>query len=284
MKRVLLIATFALFIPLALSAQTGDNTSIWVAGQRIDPGHDRDLAQALAEEGFLYPEQPFSRLAVGGGVSTMGISFEASTGLTPHLNLRGVGNFFSDTLTTRKEAALPVTPSVHLASARAGIDYFPWQYHGLRLSAGIDLLNQNRVDGKFTVANGQTFVLNGTTYYASGTVNGSGSAVLHSGMPGIALTAGWGNPVRRTGHALSFPFEAGVAVVGSPSVSMSISSGMACSAALNNCVNAATDPTIQAALLAQAATYKHDLKRLQFYPILSFGVSYSFDIRRHHDW
>lgn len=295
MKRALVVmALMALSMtPSLLRAQSGDISPIWVAGQQIDPGHDRDLAQALAEEGFLYPEEPFSRLAVGAGVSTLGFNFEASTGLTPHLNLRGVGNLFTDTLSTRKEGTIPVTPTIHLASLRAGVDYFPWQHHGLRLSAGVNLLNENKVDGAFSIPNGQSFTLNGNDYYASGTVKGSGSAVLHSGMPGVAVTAGWGNPVRHTGRAVKFSVEAGVAVVGSPTVSLAIASGTVCSAssgtqtsifASANCVNGATDPAIQAALLAQADTYKHHLKRLGFYPVVSFGVSYSFSLRRHKGW
>ena len=44
-------------------------------------------------------------------------------------------------------------------------------------------------------------------------------------------------------------------------------------------MNVATDPTLNANLQAQIAKYKSDLDPLKFYPIVSFGVSYSFKIR-----
>jgi len=64
-----------------------------------------------------------------------------------------------------------------------------------------------------------------------------------------------------------------------PALNVALTSGQACDAAGQNCVNVATDPTVQANLKAQVDKYKSDLNLLRFYPIISFGVAYTFPIR-----
>jgi hypothetical protein len=41
----------------------------------------------------------------------------------------------------------------------------------------------------------------------------------------------------------------------------------------------ATNATAQSNLASQVATYRNDVNLLQFYPILSFGVSYAIHLR-----
>jgi hypothetical protein len=83
---------------------------------------------------------------------------------------------------------------------------------------------------------------------------------------------------RKGGH-FSFPFELGVAFVGAPTVNVALTSGQACDAQGQNCVNVATDPDVKANMLAQVTKYKNDLDPLKTYPIASFGVAYSFGAR-----
>jgi hypothetical protein len=45
-------------------------------------------------------------------------------------------------------------------------------------------------------------------------------------------------------------------------------------------VDVTTDPNVQANLQAQVAKYKNDLNSFRFYPIVNFGVAYSFNVRR----
>ncbi len=72
-----------------------------------------------------------------------------------------------------------------------------------------------------------------------------------------------------------------MALTGAPSVSATLS-GWACyDQAQTECTNVAstTDPNalqIQSDLAAQIAKWKNDLQPLQTYPIVSFGVAYSF--------
>jgi hypothetical protein len=93
------------------------------------------------------------------------------------------------------------------------------------------------------------------------------------------MTTGWGNMISRRGGHWSFPFELGAAFIGVPSVNVALTSGLACNAQGQNCVNVATDPNVQANLQAQIAKYKSDLNPFKYYPIVSFGVGYNFSLR-----
>jgi hypothetical protein len=44
-------------------------------------------------------------------------------------------------------------------------------------------------------------------------------------------------------------------------------------------VDVATDPTVQANLKDQILKYSNDIEELKFYPIVRFGVAYSFAVR-----
>jgi hypothetical protein len=92
------------------------------------------------------------------------------------------------------------------------------------------------------------------------------------------MTTGWGNMISHRGH-WSFPFEIGAAFVGAPVLNLALTGGQGCNAQGQNCVNVATDPTVQANLQAQIAKYKNDLSPFQYYPIISFGAAYSFRLR-----
>jgi len=81
------------------------------------------------------------------------------------------------------------------------------------------------------------------------------------------------------GH-FSFPFEIGVAFIGAPAFDMALTSGQVCDSNGQNCVNVATDPTVQANLRAQVTKYRNDLEPLKTYPLISGGITYCFQRRR----
>ena len=78
---------------------------------------------------------------------------------------------------------------------------------------------------------------------------------------------------------MSFPVELGVAFIGAPALNIALTSGQVCDANGQNCVDVATDQSVQSNLQAQIAKYKSDLDPLKTYPIASFGVAYSFHVR-----
>jgi hypothetical protein len=171
--------------------------------------------------------RPFSQVAVGAGVSPLGIGIDVSTNLNSHLNLRTSGSFFDQPIhfTTN---GFHADAQLKLASARTSLDIYPFHL-GFRLSPGVMFYNQNRVTATDTIASGTSFTLNGDTFYsananaATGTtpVNGSALMNLHATRPAFTITGGWGEPLARNGH-WSFPVEVGVALVGAPKLNVKL--------------------------------------------------------------
>ena len=151
--------------------------------------------------------------------------------------------------------------------------------------------NQNQVTAATNVAAGTQFTLNDNTYYSANAnpatgatpVVGTATLGLYANKPAFSITTGWGNMVKSTGH-WSFPFEAGVAFTGQPTLTASLT-GWACTdQAQTQCQNI-NDPNnpiaqaVQSNLSAQIAKWTNDISPLRFYPILSFGAAYSFRTR-----
>lgn len=282
MKRTALFLAFLLATaPLALKAQTtypsGQNEGPYALGAPTE----RVLPAQILPKKIHPPLKPLSRIAVSGGVSTMGINVQAATNLNKHLNLRGTGNMFNYNVNNISVNGFNVNGTVKLATAGAGVDFYPFAYHGFRLTPGVLFHNENAVSANVAVTGGTKLSLNGIDYYSSSTdpILGTGSVGLHSQNPAFTMTTGWGNMIGRKGGHWSFPFEIGAAMVGTPVIALGLTSGQACDVNGQNCVDVTTDPTVNANLQAQIAKYKKDLDPLKYYPILSFGVSYNFKIR-----
>jgi hypothetical protein len=225
--------------------------------------------------------RPFSEIAIGGGISALGVNLQIATNLSRHMNLRAIGNVLQLTENNISTNGFMVDANLNLASAGASLDYYPFPNHGLRFSPGVLFHNSNGASGSFTAEGGTSFTLDNNTYYASTTnpVKGYGTVGLHGNDPAFTATAGWGNAFPHKGGHFTFPFEAGVALIGAPSVNVVLNSGQVCNAQGENCVNVATDSDVQANLQAQIAKYRNDLEPLKTYPIVSFGVTYNFHIR-----
>jgi hypothetical protein len=231
------------------------------------------------------PLKPFSRLAVGGGVSAMGINMQVATNLNRHLNLRGMGNYFNYTVNNISTNGFNVSGKVNFATGGAALDYYPFPRHGFRLSPGVLFYNQNQITANGVGATGSSITLSGTKYYSE-TANPltlNGNLGLNTRKQAATLTTGWGNMIPRNGGHWSFPFEFGAAFTGVPGINVALT-GSACTnqtdAATSgpSCVNMATNTTAQANLTAQINKWKSDLNALQVYPIISFGVAYSFPL------
>ncbi len=224
---------------------------------------------------------PFSRFALGGGISTMGINLQAATIVNRYINLRASGNYLNYTANNITTSGFTVDAKLSLGSAGASVDFYPVPRLGFRLSPGVLLYNRNGASATFTVAGGTSFSLNNTTYYASSTstVLGTGSLGLHSQNPAFTITTGWGNMIPHKGGHWSFPFEIGVGFTGAPTLNIALTSGQICDVNGQNCVAVATDPSVQQNLATQVAKYTSDLNPLKTFPIVSGGVAYSFRVR-----
>jgi len=225
--------------------------------------------------------KPFSRLAFSGGIGVMGINMQAATNVNKYMNVRGVGNYLNYSVNNVSTNGFNIDAKLNFATAGASVDFYPFPTHGFRLSPGALFHNENSASAVVTAAAGTSFTLNDVTYYSSTTnpVQGTGAVGLNTQKTAFTMTTGWGNMIPRKGEHWSFPFEIGAAMVGSPTVNFALTSGQACNAAGANCVNVATDPTVNANVQAQISKYKNDLNQLKVYPIFTFGVSYNFKIR-----
>lgn len=230
---------------------------------------------------FAYP--PFSRMAISGGVSALGVQMSVTTNLNNHLNLRSTGSFFNYSANNISSSGFIVDGKLKLASAGASLDIYPFASHGFRLSPGLLFHNTNEATGTFVASGGTSFELNGYTYYSSADdpVKGNGTAGLHSRTPAFTMTTGWGNVIPHSGRHFSFPVEVGAAFVGAPTLNVVLTSGQVCDANGQNCFNVVTDPDMQSNLREEITKDQKKLEPLTTYPILSFGVAYSFTVRRH---
>jgi hypothetical protein len=287
MNRTVLFCSLALLAASsAVAAQSSSLDSRLVMVESSSEGGAGQAAPSTANASVS--PRPFSRVALGGGVSLLGIQLHAATNLGSHFNLRGTGNVFNYS-TNFTSNGISATAKLNLASAGASLDVYPFRL-GFRISPGVLFYNQNQLTATTSVPGGTSFTLNGTTYYsatansASGAtpVNGNAALGLNTTKPAFTITTGWGNMIPRKGH-WSVPVELGVAVIGAPTVNVNLG-GWACyDQAQTECSNiAGNNPianAVQSNLTAQVAKWTTDLNPLKTYPILSVGVAYSFHAR-----
>jgi hypothetical protein len=278
-KRNLIAAcTLVLFASWAASAQNMNDSSSYGAPVPRAATERPVMQNAPSASG------PLSRMAIGGGLSPMGIGMEVSTNLNQHLNVRAIGNIFKYS-TSFTISGVPSTAKLNLASGGALLDYYPF-HAGFRLSGGVLIVNHNQLNATAAIQGGDSFTINDQTYFSSSAnpLNGSGHLLLNTTKPSAMVTTGWGNHVKHSGH-WTIPFEIGAAFVGAPAVNMSVT-GVACTdAAQTRCANV-NDPNnslsvqFQDNLNAQISKWNSDLNALKVYPFLSTGIAYSFNLRK----
>ena len=277
LKRLVCSLTLALLAASSgLLAQTSSSTD-----SSQSPTEPTTPAPPISKAATEAPE-PFSRLAVSGGVGVNGINMQVAVEATRNLNIRGIGNYFSYTLSKTSDGTVE-SFTLHFATGGVSVDYYPFPNHGLRISPGVQFYNQNGLSGTLADKAGHEFTVNKDTYYASPTSPplGNGSIALNSTNPAFTLTTGWGNLISRKGGHFSVPFEIGAAFVGSPTVHETYTSGYVCTDdTYTSCTqSAATDEALTMDLAAQDAKDDSDASALKVWPIMSIGIGYNFNIR-----
>ncbi|HVT96248.1 MAG TPA: hypothetical protein VHE33_01995 [Acidobacteriaceae bacterium] len=215
----------------------------------------------------------FPGIDVGAKIGLLGPGFEVAVPVAPHFNVRGGANFFSYDYSGATNG-VNYTATLRMRSVGASLDWYPWA-HGFRISPGALLYNGNRVLGNAGIPGGDDFTLNGTSYVSdpADPVHGTGSLVFRKAAP--ALTVGWGNRLSGEGRHVSFPFEAGFAYVGDPTVDLTFT-GSVCDAGMQGCQSIANDPSAQANVAAERQKFQKDANYARFYPILSQGFAVRF--------
>jgi hypothetical protein len=210
-------------------------------------------------------DQP-RRIGVGVKLSTLGGGIEAATRLTRHSNVRAGFNTFAFDHDFTKDGVAYVG-HLNLRSLQANYDWFPFggSFH---LSPGLLVHNGNRVRADASMPMDQSYGANFTR-----PITGNGTIEFSRVAP--MLLVGWGNLVSRRGKRLSFPFEIGVIYHGAPRASLNMN-GVVCDSSGVYCLDAASDAMVQNGIRAEQSKLNHDVSPFKFYPVISFGVGYSF--------
>jgi hypothetical protein len=282
----------ALAIFLAVATTTAFAQSPFLLA-RLASDNDSDgggYRPAPSVQGGSYGGGPFSRMAIGVGVSPLGAGLQITTNITSHLNIRTMGNGMAYS-TNFSTSGFNANAKLNLVSAGASVDIYPFR-RGFRISPGVLVLNNNKLTATSGVAGGTSFELDGDTYYSANTnaitgatpLSASAQLGLKTNKPAFTITTGWGNTIPRDGRHWSFPFEVGAAFIGQPSLAANLSGWACADQAQAQCTNVAstTNPIalqIQNDMTAQIAKWKNDLSPLKTYPIVSIGVAYSFGLR-----
>jgi hypothetical protein len=86
---------------------------------------------------------------------------------------------------------------------------------------------------------------------------------------------GLGNLVRHRGRRFTVNFEVGAAYQGAPQATLNLGGGVCGSNGLN-CRSIASDPVVQANVVAEQKKINHDISPFKVYPLIALGFGYRF--------
>jgi hypothetical protein len=234
---------------------------------------------------------PFSRMGIGADVSPLGIGIKSAIVLNEYFDARLMGNFFNYNSNRFEVDVFNVNASLHLASAAAALDWYPFNSIW-RLSPGVLFYNGNQISVAANVVSGKSFTLNGQDFYSAtaNTVTGAtplivnGVLGLNTIKPAATISFGFGRFIPRSNRHWSFPSEFGIAYTGAPSVNVNTSGWVCMDPAQTQCSNLSSTTNSVAiqfndALQSQLTKWRKDLSVVRIYPLFSYGVVYSFNIR-----
>lgn len=263
--------------------------SLPAAPEPADPGGNpkRESVSPAAD----WRQPPFSRIGIGTDVSPLGIGIKSAIILNRFFDARVMGNFFNYNSARFEVEGYNMNLKVHLASAAASLDWYPFDSM-FRLSAGAMFYNTNQISMTTNVVPGTSFALSGTTFF-SPTANAatgatplaaSGALGLNTSRPAATITGGFGRFIPGSNRHWSFPSELGVAFTGAPSINVN-PSGWVCLDYYQTQCSSTSDPVnpvgieFRSSLQTSLISWRKSMSRVPIYPILSFGVMYSFNIR-----
>ena len=212
-------------------------------------------------------------MGIGAKVSTLGIGGEFGMSVTPRSNVRVGFNYFTYSRTSNKRG---ITYNGDLDLRSLQITYDQYLIGGLHISPALLPYNGTHIDANAAVPPGQSFTLGGVTYFSGATNPISGTAKMNIRKTAPAVFLGYGNIVPRSGRHLGFNVEAGVVFQGTPTTKLALTGNACVVNPTTACLNAGTDATVQANVQSEQAKLNHDLQPLQYYPVVSAGISWKF--------
>jgi len=234
---------------------------------------------------------PLSRVGIGADVSPLGIGIKATTVLTEYLDARLLLNFFSHDTGSFEVDTVKGDARLHMFSIGGAVDAYPlnsiW-----RLSAGLLMYNGNNVSMTSEIVPGKAVTVDGQDFYSASPnpatgatpLNGTGVLGLNAREPEFFLSGGFGRFVPRSNRHWSFPAEFGAIFMGAPTINITTSGWVCKDKAQTNCSDIA-DPSnplaaqFNSALQAQEAKWRRSLSSFTIYPMFSYSVVYSFNVR-----
>ena len=275
----LLLCTLAVFCPAICSAATdkdADKTgSNAITFESVPAGGNS--ATLLDTADVPAPQQHAKKgeaglIGVGIRLSTLGAGAEVGVSLSNRLNVRGGFNIFQYNRGFNHDG-ITYKGQLNLRSGEAHLDWYPVG-HTFHLSPGLLVYNGNGATATANVPGGSTFTLGGTTYTSDPTNPIMGTGKLDFVKAAPTAMFGFGNLVPQNRH-FSYNFELGAVFQGSGRTKLNLT-GNACDSTGANCVNAATDPTVQANIVAEQNKVNNKLAPFKYYPVISFGFGYRF--------
>jgi hypothetical protein len=268
----------------------GDELALPEAPDPPAEGGGRERAH-MAEAGN-YRQAPFSRVGIGADVNPLGIGIKGAIVLNHYYDARMNVNFFNYNSGRFEVEGFNVNADLHMASAGASFDWYPmgsiW-----RVSPGLMLFNGNQFSGSTDIVAGTSFTIDNQTYYSAKPnavtgatpLVGTGVVSLHKNEPAFTVAGGFGKFIPRSDRHWSFPTEFGVIFNGAPSIKIN-ASGWACTDFKQTRCSDIGDPTNPIAiqfnnsLQSQLSKWNRELGKVTIYPLFSYSVVYSFDIRK----
>jgi len=236
-------------------------------------GNGGNALPEAAEPTERRPGQPSSsKVGIGLKISTLGAGVEAAIPLAAKANLRSGVNFFQYNRAITNDG-IHYAAQLNFRSAEAHLDWYP--FGGFHVSPGVLFYNGNRLTANASVPGGQNFTLNGTAYKSdpNSPVAGTGKLDFVKVSPSIMM--GFGNLIPRSGKHYSFLFEFGGAYQGSARVALNLT-GNVCDPTTGLACISASDPTVQANVVAQQQKIRNDINPYRFFPVISLGVGFNF--------
>jgi hypothetical protein len=216
--------------------------------------------------------QPLPRFGLAAGVSTLGVGVQAATAVTRRSNVRFGFNAFSyeDTVGI---GGVPYDSTLSLRSAEVVYDlYIAGPLH---ISPGLMVYDGNEGNGTTSIAPGQSFRVGGVTYVSQPGNPVSGTVEIDARKAAPMILIGVGNLLPRNRRRLTVNFEAGVVFQGSPNSLLRLIGG-ACNPGGSACVDAATNPLVQATVQSEQARINNELTAFRYYPVVSLTFGYRF--------
>ncbi len=237
------------------------------------------VSMALTSGAALVPSQCFGQTVFGLGLSasTLGAGVQGAVSVSGTSDIRAGFNAFNFSDNFSKDG-INYGATLRLRSAQATYDQYFHKLGEFHISPGVLFYDDNAGNATASIPAGQSFSLGSTTYYSGSAnpVNGTGAITFNKAAP--MLLFGFGNLLPRSQRHFGVNFEAGVVFEGSPNAKLNLA-GTACLTAqqtTGTCFNAATDPTVQANVVAEQTKLNSQLSPFKYYPVVSLGFSYKF--------